>query len=512
MPLQLPSCDPQPLAPGLYTTDAFHRRPLLAVKGQLVCSWDEAHALHGPAQLEDVNPAYVAALISGHHNAEAAPYKRIKRLPRSHYVHLRVDGAVQTSAYDPLAGGASAMQAEALHEFLQQGLIDHVQHALERHPGPIGCEHSSGLDSNAVLGALVHGVGVEPERIHTWSNEEGGEGALLQEFRLFHRLKSNQCHRFESAKAVGELSLDHFNQQLAVLGAPAQIGHIPQAVALMRQLGCTVLFSGLGGDQAISHNASNVPTDLVAQCRWHELRQWMGGTRVTLKIAASRATALSCRPWAMNKVMRRTRDFCTSDLLIRALTTKGKKWLTPYIKQNYPWDFDVYLRQNQSIRRRVLADWVAVRAEEESRLAANNGIAKVFPLLDEKLIATLLQQDPLLFGESAGCGRLLHRRAFANFLPPFLRENPTKKREPNSGLKDWHTRIINNQLQTLERRMLNTKDWHSGLFSYWDVEVIRREAENILSSTNPTIKETFGTNKAMACMNALNSWWQSLDG
>ena len=61
MPLQLPSTDPQPLGPGLYATDAFHRRPLFAVNGQVVRSWNEAHALHGPALVEDVNPAYVAA-------------------------------------------------------------------------------------------------------------------------------------------------------------------------------------------------------------------------------------------------------------------------------------------------------------------------------------------------------------------------------------------------------------------------------------------------------------------
>ena len=106
MPLELPSADPRPLAPGLHATDAFHRLPLLATSGYVVRSWNEAHALHGMARLEDVNPAYVAALISGNPNAEASPYKRVRRLPRSHHVHISGDGNVQTSAYDPLAGGA----------------------------------------------------------------------------------------------------------------------------------------------------------------------------------------------------------------------------------------------------------------------------------------------------------------------------------------------------------------------------------------------------------------------
>jgi hypothetical protein len=33
----------------------------------------------------------------------------------------------------------------------------------------------------------------------------------------------------------------------------------------------------------------------------------------------------------------------------------------------------------------------------------------------------------------------LHRRAFAPFLPPFLRDNPTKDREPESGLEHWRS-------------------------------------------------------------------------
>ena len=511
MPLQLPSTDPQPLAPGLYATDAFHRRPLFEVNGHVVRSWNEAHALHGPAGLEDVNPAYVAALISGNHNAEASPYERIKRLPRAHHVRVGSDGTVQSHAYDPLAGGAAAMEPGALHQFLRQGLIDHVKQALAGHEGAIGCEHSSGLDSNAVLGALVHGVGVEPERIHTWSNEGGGEGAPLQNFRPFHRLDPLQCHRFEAAEAAGEAGHEVFQQQLAAFGAPAQIGGNPRAAALMRQQGCTVLFSGFGGDQAISHNAANVPSDLVAQGRWHELRQWMGGTRVTLKTAAGRALALSYRPWAVNKVLRRTRDFCSSDLLSRALTSEGRQWLGPHLTQPYPWEIDGYLRQHQSVRRRVLADWVAVRAEEETRLAGSYGMAKAFPLLNERLIAALLQQDPAHFGEGAGRGRLLHRRAFAPFLPPFLRDNPTKDREPEGGLDQWRSELTGKQKQALERSAIAMSNWHPDLSTYWDIEAIRRETDDVLSSPDPTMKAVMGTSRAIATMTALSNWWQALD-
>ncbi len=511
MPLELPSSDPQPLPPGLYATDAFHRRPLLMVDGDVVRSWNEAHALHGPARLNDVNPAYVAALVSGNYNAEAAPYSRIQRLPRAHYVHVGPDDMVDSHAYDPLAGGAASMEPDALHQFLRRGLLDHVQQNLVGHDGAIGCEHSSGLDSNAVLGALVHGLGVEPARIHTWSQEEGGERILLQCFRPFYSLRPTQCHRFKPVGSTARTSRDQLQQQLAVFGAPAQLGGNPQTAEQLHHQGCTLLFSGFGGDQAISHNAANVPTDLVAQGRWQELKKWMGGRRATLKAAANRALGLSFRSWAINKVTRHSRDFCTSDVLNRTLKPAGQQWLGKHLQNPYPWEIDIYLLQHQSVRQRVMADWVALRLEEETRIAAFHGITKAFPLLDERLIAALLQQDPTLFGEKAGQGRLLHRRAFAPFLPPYLRENPSKEREPEGGYVKWEAELIRWQQQRLEENLVAMHSWHQAMKNYWDVDAIQRETERVLSTNEPSIKEFMGTSRALITMTAISGWWNALD-
>ena len=512
MPLQLPSSDPQPLSPGLYGTDAFHRRPLFAINGHVVASWNEAHALHGPAELEDINPAYVAALISGECDAQASPYRLIYRLPRAHHVRVGSDGVVQTHRYDPLAGGAAAMEQGDLHQFLRQGLIDHLQRTLEGHAGAIGCEHSSGLDSNAVLGGLVHGVGVDPERIHTWSREEGGEGSLLQTFRPFYQLKTDQCHSRELNDIDCEPCLDFNQKQLEMFGAPLQLGGNTQSLAVMIQNGCTVVFSGFGGDQAISHNAANVPTDLVAQGRWHELRQWMGGTRATLKTAASRALALSCRPWATNKVLRLTRNIYSGELLKRTLTPEGRQWLGPHLNaKKFPWEFDNYVKQHLSIRRRTLADWLAVRVEDEIRLAAFYGLEKAFPLLDEKLIGALLQQDPVLFGERAGSGRLLHRRAFAPFLPPILRNNPTKMRLSMDDIEHWHAELIKKLIKALELKKLSEIKLHPNIFSWWNVEDIFHEIENVLSNPEPTLSTARGATNAITTIESLSCWWQALD-
>jgi len=520
MPLALPSDDPQPLDAGLQRTDAFHRQPLFAVEPapglpgvpRVVRSWNEAHALHGPARPTDINPAYVAALISDNTTAAVAPYRRIRRLPRAHQVLIAADGALHAIPYDPLAGGAEAMEADLLHRFLRQGLLDQVRRALEGHGGPIGCEHSSGLDSNAVLGALIHGAGLPPERIHTWSFEARGERQPLEQLRPYFRLLPRQCHRsslIDQWLEEGEALLE---QQLRVFGAPAQIGGHPDAVAVLGARGCTLLFSGFGGDQALSHNANNVPTDLVACGRWPELIAWMGGRRAALRVAGGRALALLHRPWAERRVRRRSRAFRTSDLLMRTLTDNGRAWLGPHIKDPYPWEIDGYLRQSDSIRQRVLAGWVAVRVEEETRLAAAYGVAKVFPLLDERLIATLLRQDPVLFGEGPGRGRLLHRQAFGPFLPPSLRDNPTKDRTLEGGREQWQADLLGRQRQRLARGLEASGTWHSALAQWWDLAAIRQEAESLLGRSDASLAEVMGTKGALATMARLSGWWQALDG
>ncbi|MEB3257693.1 MAG: hypothetical protein VKN83_05160 [Cyanobacteriota bacterium] len=111
-----------------------------------------------------------------------------------------------------------------------------------------------------------------------------------------------------------------------------------------------------------------------------------------------------------------------------------------------------------------------------------------FPLLDERLIGTLLQQDPVLFGEGAGRGRLLHRRAFAPFLPPQLRDNPSKDREPEGGLEQWRAELLTQRLQALERQLQRLEPVHPALLRWWDLAAIRQHSERILANPDASMK------------------------
>ena len=512
--------DPQPLGPGLYSTDAFHRRPLFAVQppgagatqeaAPVVASWEEALALHGPLGAEAINPAWLAALISDCTTADQAPYGRIVRLPRAHHVAIQADGRRQLAAYDPLAGGAGPMEPEALHGLIRAGLLSHLQGALADWEGPIGCEHSSGIDSNAVLGGLVRGLGVAPERLHSWSNEGGGEGPLLEQFRLFYGLRSEQVNRRGPGVATPPEGPEPLPDPLELLGAPAQIGGMLPALAAFQAAGAGVIFSGFGGDQALSHNAANVPTDLVAQGRWRELLAWMEGSpRRAVKTGLGRSLALRSPRFIQYKIRQRTRLFCRTDLLERHLSEGGRQWLGPHLQQAHPWEINAYVPLRTSLCQRVLAPWVAVRAEEETRLAAAFGLRKAFPLLDERLIGTLLQQDPMHFGEVAGRGRLLARRAFEPFLPPFLVGNPNKEREGFEAEQAAMERSLPGQvgaaLEALEGNL------HPRVAGLWNWPEIRREVETLLRQPVSAKKHLMGTLRALGTLQQVNGWLVWLD-
>jgi asparagine synthetase B (glutamine-hydrolysing) len=507
--------DPQPLGPGLYRTDAFHRRPLFAVEppgggdgegaAPVVASWEEALALHGPLDAEAINPAWLAALISGRKTADQAPYRRIVRLPRAHHVAIHADGSRQLAAYDPLAGGAGPLEPEALHALIRAGLLSHLRAALAGWQGPIGCEHSSGIDSNAVLGGLVRGLGVAPERIHTWSHEGGGEGPLLEQFRPFYGLRDEQVngHR-PGATAAPEAPEPPLNP-LALLGAPAQIGGMLPALAAFQAAGAAVMFSGFGGDQALSHNAANVATDLVAQGRWRELLAWLEGSpKRAIKTGLGRSLALRSRRFIQHRINQRTRLFCRSDLLERHLSAEGRQWLGPYLGEDHPWEINAYVPLRMSLRQRVLAPWVAVRAEEETRLAAAFGLRKAFPLLDETLIGTLLQQDPMRFGEVAGRGRLVARRAFEPFLPPFLAGNPSKDREGFEAEHAAREQALPAQLADALAALEGSL--HPRAAALWHWPAIRREVETLLSQPAPAKQHLMGTQRALRTLQQVNQW------
>jgi hypothetical protein len=507
--------DPKPLAPGLYTTDAFHRKILIAIKERtghesnnrqlVVRSWEEAYSLHGRPSIDDVNLAWIARFITGDCSASVSPYKRIKRLPRASNILIETDGTVHAKAFDPFASGFSRIDSSALHKYIRGILLNNLDQALSSGHHLVGCEHSSGIDSNALVGALLRGLKIRPERLHTISWEPGTEGQLLNKFRSLHGLVPDNCHKalpLESCEWA-----DIRKKTIRMLGSPPQLGGNLVAARSLKEQGCSIMFSGFGGDQAISHNGMNALTDLVEQWRFLDLFNWAGNSHNAFKIFIDRRLALSSPKWKSFRLQAKARSWISFDVLKRALTSQGRLSFGEIIEADASAECDYYCRIHDSIRRRTMADWIAVRVEEEIRISKYYEIEKHFPYLDEFLIGSLLAQDPSHFTSGPQGGRLVARQAFADFLPPLLVDNPSK----NRNIEEYASsnRVI--QKEVLEQLMRDWPELHEYLATWLDLEMVRTFCENVLTANSPSFEVLVQATKALNILLQLSDWFSLLE-
>ena len=156
-----------------------------------------------------------------------------------------------------------------------------------------------------------------------------------------------------------------------------------------------------------------------------------------------------------------------------------------------------------------MAEWIAVRVEEEKRLAEHHGMRKHFPFLDEKLIATLLNQDHKYFSEKFRKGRLIHRKAFAKYLPEMLRNNPSKFREGN---KQWESLQRENQKLILSDLILFSQNWNKVLNNYWNLGEFTKLAINTEKHINNVDIALSGrVIKSLRILNTLSFWFSELE-
>ena len=80
-------------------------------------------------------------------------------------------------------------------------------------------------------------------------------------------------------------------------------------------------------------------------------------------------------------------------------------------------------RQSEIIKNQICDEWIALRMEQEKRMAANYQMKMYHPLLNEKFIELFLLQDPMYFADNKKNMRKLHRSSFFDYLPKELRSN-----------------------------------------------------------------------------------------
>ena len=518
--LDLPCDDPRPIGAGSYQTDPWNRSPLFVVNGRIVESWREAHALHGSPTLEDVNPDYVRALITNDFDADVSPYKRINRIPRSHFLLHDQSGQYRIYPYEPFMQGAPRMEESKLYDYIREKIHLSLLHATENVNSNIACEHSSGLDSNAILGSLLKGLGMSADRIHTVTWTGTVDDDYMPEIRRYFQLHASQCHSWDASLPINSVDqyISEFNEDLKIFGCPPQFGDsVTTDSRILQQNNCAVFFSGFGGDQALSHHGINVGTDISGLRHWKQFHSWYGSKYFPLKHFLSRSLAKRSSKWAKSKNKSASQTLSGTDLLlVKTLTSEGLDWFNSNFELSYDWDCDGFSPQRTAIRNRTLANWVSLRVEDESRSAHYFDIRKIYPLLDETLIATLLNQDPLLFCPSFKKSdyRSMIKNAFDIYYPPLFDGLVHKTRIPPGGWEQFLQKESDNLLMSIHLMLPELDHLHPLIYRFWFIDSLKHEVDCFIKNDFLSVKELLKQvrlfNDSLYCLIRLNHWFNCL--
>ncbi len=483
--MKLPSKEPKPLETGIYKTDYLNLRPLFQAypskkhydneEGYILKSWEEAYGMHEDAQIKDVNPAYIASILFNNHSTNISPYQRIKRIPRSCFVQLSKNNNIKLKSYNPfLKTNNEYINEQEIYLNIRNTFLNNLKNNLKNVDGNLGCEHSSGIDSNAIVGSLVLGLNIKKDRIFTWTSPQGENLKLIEDIRDFYKLFSKNCLKKDIKNNKNE-----DKNLLKIFGAPLQVGANLAGLKSLKEANCELIFSGLGGDQALSNMGNNVGIDLFEKGNFSELLKWTGSKKDALKIIFKKNINdyWFKRFKNFQKFLKYPRN-SQSYYVKKFLTNEGFEYLQNYIPASDNLERYNNLKVQESIRKSLNSNWLSLRVEEEKRLAEYYGMKKLYPMLDENIISLLLSiENTKIFATNSKELRSLIREVFKPYLNEFFIRNPQK----HIGKDDIENRriILKNILNESHKSISR---WHNLIHKWFDLNLLTSNIESLLKN------------------------------
>ena len=378
MKFRLPLKSPQILKAGKYKTDVFNKNPIFSVqesslneddvkKKSFVRSWEEAYAILENVKFSDINFEYVNSLINSNVSSDISPYKRIKRIPRSYEINISNNNLINAKSYNPF----EIFKKESCGGSIFDLICSNINKELDKHLySNIGLEHSSGIDSNSILGCLVSNLGVSTSRIYTYSFESLGEEKFLRKTRNFYNLNSENCliiKRPLRYKVKKNCLYENLQNELNLFGAPQLMPLFTDGIEFLFFNNCKTLFSGLGGDQGISHNGRNVVNDFLNKGELDKVYSWTDKDLFFFfKTISTRFLPCEINPIRGIKnymICSKFLKYKVARLIRNSFTEMGRKKFYKSFEIEYSAEYDYFLPIHQSIKKRISADWISTRRE-----------------------------------------------------------------------------------------------------------------------------------------------------
>ena len=362
-------------------------------------------------------------LLSTSADRSATPWSSINKLPPSSILSI-VDGKLRVESY--YSFNDSTNELNDAHDWVDayRSAFQEAVRCRTMNKGPIGCESSGGLDSSSILGMTARLRSAHRSDIHTL-------GICLFDYEFENILASSKYCDIQFNHITTSMFNDHdresIERSLTAIGYPIEHNYPLYAQPLYstcQRQGITELLSGLGGDEAVSANGSELFFELLDQRNWGELFSKMRehprwSSRLLFRDQSKRFPAVS-KPEAYRQERESAWGRTVVSIASEAVESHHERFI------NFPNDIWPNLR---TVNGRAIAllnsNYLPTRLETSSLLAQSYGIDYRWPLLDRRLIEVYLAA-PSIEKWGNGMGRYLHRRACEGLIPPEIQWCPSK--------------------------------------------------------------------------------------
>jgi asparagine synthase (glutamine-hydrolysing) len=360
-------------------------------------------------------------------------YEEIKKLQCAHSLLISVDGRKNLRRYHrfvddaPVEKKRDPKYLEAYKAAWQEAVACRMPIA-----GNIGAENSGGLDSGSITAELARQLGSDIERLNCFSFcLEEREPELI----MATAMKFNIPETTLISKPYDKYFLDNQPRALDVLGYPCEhataTSHVP-FLALCQKANINRLFSGFGGDQAVTNEGEPFLCELLDAKNFRELFNMMRGSFPRKIYHTARLAINGYRLPQINPVER---------------AVYQERWQYSIITENADKLFgikDLYLGQadwGRELRKvnvaslcRLQKAYMPTRTENCTLMASSFGVDYVWPLLDMRLIQQWLSSPSIWKVGDGDLGRYLHRKSVEGVCP----ESVTWKKNKDMGFDNTY--------------------------------------------------------------------------
>lgn len=383
---------------------------------RLIIGNDLAFLLGQHPELAAIDETVAATSLVGAHpmTARRTLYSAIDRLPFAHWMTVR-NGALTVKQYwrpDDIAERNNVEDSAIIAE--GRALMDVVVADRMRDGGKLATHISGGLDSSSVAATVTRmsrAKGMEDPPAYTWyrdpsARDKGGEGSWIEAvndalgLELFNPLptKEGLCYllRQDTGTQIDFGTLIH---EKPIMDHAAKRG-------------VQTMFSGWGGDQAISFNGKGRRGSLLLSGRLGELARLGGGGKSGL-VAGLRRALSELRPAMPSKSWAKKIESAYLSDTARKQVAEAPPIISPSGGAK------------AMMRALIHSSGLTDRMEAWAQAARPLGITYVYPLLDRRIVEFALSL-PDHFFVRPGARRWIFRQILDPMIPDLVRHNDSK--------------------------------------------------------------------------------------